>query len=910
MTRTRVFGAIATILCLVSLGTTSVRGQWVLEQGGSLPPEWQYVGSLGDAHHPVPLYSYTASYFFGPRNSVVANAFNGKVTIYWLAPNVQTMGLWKVATVPAGLSYIRRFRFIQGKLYAASRGTDVLVSLDSGKTWTYSGLGLVDANDVYADGSGMIRALHDPMKVFARLDTLHCIAQGDANIFVSTDGGLNWISSGVPMVDSFSTGAFADPCRNVYVCPNSWGTAFRSTDFGSTWQTVLTGSGTNCEFVSGASTVVYLTDTLGMFRSTDDGLTWNSVITIDSGAMLPMFVWGPMGEHVAIACVVHLIGVGDYDVLLMTTTGGMDDLHGAPSMTDSNGAPLTQEDTMNVPLELASTCNPFLIPVTVESDVDSMTVRITMRDSLGDFAFPMSDSVIPLRIHHEDTVWMQYDPHHPVSNVVLSFENHWHCSDWSETRTVHVVAIPDARIGAPPAFAASCIADTEAALIRADSCDRLAIDSIYIPPYLRQYFLVTTFLPDTTWIGSNDSLRFAFRASGMSGTISDSIIVYGHYLGMDSLLNDYFYFPHAWGVDTDFSFFYTTLPISLRALAASNTLAARDTAIGVAPSYICNERDTFAIVRNVGCDTICISSIALQGTGFRIVAGGDSVCLASGARDTIWLATQVDTAGHPNSNTDSLLIVSTSGSPLAPVVLSHGINYPAPWNLALSPPDSSEAGQGVVYHVIQHGSLPQDVGSVDFQIVFDDDLLQLTGVDESWVSPPKYYRSSDGKAHYELHVAPVPTDSVIATLHLTAYQAKVLSTELTLDSIFLTDSAGWTGDCIASVTHAGSQFTLLTQCGTPEFAGFLKTGTVVIEAIDPDPAVGHATVSIYSNAGASLPGELSLVNDIGREMRRHSLMLAPGLNRIPLDLSLLPGGIYALRLRVAGLPSIKTFIKQ
>src|SRR5581483_11546977 len=259
-----------------------------------------------------------------------------------------------------------------------------------------------------------IHALHDPMKVFARLDSMHCIAQGTAEIFVSNDGGLTWTSSGVPMVDDASTGAFADPCHMVYVCPNSYGTAFRSTDLGQTWRSVPTGCGTGSEWLAGASTVPYVTSDGGLYRSTDDGVDWVSVYTVTAGPHTPFFVFGPMGEHVVLAW----MGSPNGNTTWITSTGGLDDLHGAPSMTDSNGAPLMQEDTMNVPLELTSICQPFYIPVTVESDVDGMTVHASIaKDSLGDFSFPATDTTVSLRKNHEDTLWLRYQPHHAASNI-------------------------------------------------------------------------------------------------------------------------------------------------------------------------------------------------------------------------------------------------------------------------------------------------------------------------------------------------------------------------------------------------------------------------------------------------------------------------------------------------------------
>src|SRR5665213_3546589 len=175
----RVFGIFAIVCCAASFGVSGAQAQ-----GDVAMPEWMHVGSV--------TAGWTAIYFFDAIHGIIASGG----TLSYLEPTGMTAGHWYNANMPSGITFIRQIRFIRGKLYAASQGTDALVSLDSGRSWQFSGWGLVNANDVYADGTGTIRMLQDPMKVFARLDTMHCIAQGTANIFVSSDGGLNWVSSG------------------------------------------------------------------------------------------------------------------------------------------------------------------------------------------------------------------------------------------------------------------------------------------------------------------------------------------------------------------------------------------------------------------------------------------------------------------------------------------------------------------------------------------------------------------------------------------------------------------------------------------------------------------------------------------------------------------------------------------
>ncbi|HEX5315227.1 MAG TPA: T9SS type A sorting domain-containing protein, partial [Candidatus Kapabacteria bacterium] len=496
--------------------------------------------------------------------------------------------------------------------------------------------------------------------------------------------------------------------------------------------------------------------------------------------------WGPMGEHVAVDWSGNA-GAQSMGIW-MTTTGGLDDLHSGINMTDSNGAPLMQQDTFNVPWELTSTCNPYLIPIALSADVDGLSEKVSLYDSLGDVAL-LGQTSIDLPIRQEDTIWMMYDPHHPVINAELTFQNHWHCSDWTETRTVHIDAIPKALINSPLLFFAGCLPDTEAAIVHLDSCQTLSVDSIAIPPSIAAGLHLITSLPDTASVGVGDSLFFRLTPSDTFNSLSDSITVYAHYLGLDSILDDYFYFPHASGVDTDFSLFSATIPI--------------------------------------------------------------------------------------------------------------GFEYPAAWELALSAPDSANAGGTVTFQIIQHDTLPPDDTSVDFQLVFYDDLLTLNTVDERWASIVGHYRDANGMAHYHLHFSMPVTDSILATIHLTAYQARELTTSLSFDSVHFASNPSRASDCIASAVLDSSEFTIRTSCDGPLLSEALN-GLLTIDGVSPNPTSGELLLR-YTLRGVPVEGIIELEDALGRNVLEQTAPLLPGPNQsIALDLSKLPAGMYLARLALTG----------
>jgi photosystem II stability/assembly factor-like uncharacterized protein len=784
-------------------------------QGYLTSPEWLEVGSLGANYHFVYPLTYTAIFFFDPIHGVIATS---KPEIYYIVNPSE--GEWLAATIPSGFSTVRQIRFIEGKLYAATDGPDILVSNDSGKTWAYAGLGFSNANDIYADASGNIRVLTNPMTRFARIDTLDCIATGGGSIFRSSDGGLNWISV-VTGIDPLSIGAFGDPCKHVFIAPSTWGTAaLRSTDSGQTWHDVLTGASAFPEYIDGASTTCYLNDTGGMFRSIDDGVTWTSITSVNSGPHFPMFVWGPMGEHVAMSYWFIVI-INGVPVTLIepwtTTTGGDGNLHSAVAITDSNGAPLGQEDTMNVPFRVVSKCNSFSIPIALEADIPGLFIEASLTNTGGgDVTLLGSDSIyfsqpILNERYVQDTMWLAYDPHHLVDTATLTFQNQWNCSDWSETRTVIITSIPSATIAPPPVFAGSCQPVREAAYVELDSCSTLIIDSVQIPSAISSRLTLTKPLPDTLHIGTNDSLFFTFNPADTIGALSGNVQLFAHFYpapGLDSTLN-YFNFNLYLDGDSDFAFFEQSIPVNLIAQ----------------PSL--------------------------------------------------------------------------------------------PWKLYPSPPVSAVPGTDVTFKILQSQTLPSDVAALDFNLTYDNDLLRFVRAEEPSVDTTGYVRTSDGLAHVTFHVTPVPSDSVIATLHFIPYVARSSQTTVLLDNPNLLTSAGDPEHCVDSITTGETMFTVSPVCGSGELSSYLQTGTILIDNINPNPASESIVVAVSGivgdASGATSPtsATLSIIDALGRTVSQQYVVLAPGDgNQFQINIENLPGGIYAVQLRGAGVVSTREFVKE
>jgi photosystem II stability/assembly factor-like uncharacterized protein len=162
----------------------------------------------------------------------------------------------------------------------------VFRSVDDGASWTLRSTGLV-ATQLYSIGVSQT----DPFLLGG--------ATQDQGI-IKTNGPADWTDTGAGNEGGFF---IVDPLNssNVYVTP--WdGNLRRSTDGGSTWQTILTGI-TQVGSPPHAVTVHHLaicpTDSnlllcVGgneVFRSTDQGNTWTSVLTFPSGSAATRVAW-------------------------------------------------------------------------------------------------------------------------------------------------------------------------------------------------------------------------------------------------------------------------------------------------------------------------------------------------------------------------------------------------------------------------------------------------------------------------------------------------------------------------------------------------------------------------------------------------------------------------------------------
>jgi hypothetical protein len=403
---------------------------------------------------------------------------------------------WHDATLPGQVGSVNAIRYINGKLYAAASGSDVLVSIDSGATWNSAGLGLRNAWDVYQDAFGAIRVLNTSghNSTFARIDRIHCLQDVyGGNAMLSGDGGATWSQINIGSQPG-GISVYGDTCSRVFMYHDGSGYVWRSKDSGTTWQPV----GPDFEpqsvwlgfnVLEGAAGTIYTNTVRGLYRTTDFGTTWTSVNNRTPNNYGHFAVFGSMGQYV-----VTPGWAGSENTLWLTNSGGDGTLHSSlPSSheIDLQDTIIYSTDWAGVDtLYFSATCSGMRIPIPLEGRSDGIVTTVHIAtDSLDEFQLSGDTSVI-LRVGDRDTTWIEYAPKYlPVTSVLkLNFHHTWRCSDWTEQRTVIISTAPDSLV-ATKAYVdfgsqSLChpITIKDSFRVHAHGCEAMQVDSILFQP--------------------------------------------------------------------------------------------------------------------------------------------------------------------------------------------------------------------------------------------------------------------------------------------------------------------------------------------------------------------------------------------------------------------------------------------
>jgi photosystem II stability/assembly factor-like uncharacterized protein len=238
----------ANIFCLSSNGTTLLAGTWTgIFRSTDYGASWTTVVPLPGSGiiFGIGMFGNTdvisLENGFGPASIICS--MDGGIT--WT-----TVGLFGVAT--AGFAG-------SGDTIWAGIGDSIVISTDSGKSWTYAGGAIPSV--------GILCLSYLGSKLFAGTEY--------TGVFRSSDNGASWLEAneGITNVEIPSLSALG---ANLFAGTGDVG-VFHTTDSGTTWIALDSGLHYNNTFQSvyaSPSLLIAGTDGTGVYRSTDNGNSW------------------------------------------------------------------------------------------------------------------------------------------------------------------------------------------------------------------------------------------------------------------------------------------------------------------------------------------------------------------------------------------------------------------------------------------------------------------------------------------------------------------------------------------------------------------------------------------------------------------------------------------------------------
>ena len=333
--------------------------------------------------------------------------------------------------------------------------------------------------------------------------------------------------------------------------------------------------------VEGDGDAIYIQSTeMGMFRSTDLGQNWKSIGGPSNAPDTRFFVLPSCNGGTVLA-------FDDSGGVWLTIDGG-----------DGQVKNPTPSVILSSDMQLTSACGRTRFPIFLHGpSLDSIEVQPSVsKDSLHEFLLEDSSSVL-LKSGVNDTMWVDYSPKvsPDSSTLTLNFQNNSHCSDWTESRTVAVIAPPSAKARVPQPINAACNIINDTGFVSIDSCQSLVITNVIINPSISKRLLFQYALPDTVLTGFHNALPFQFNPLDTVINGAVNVELRGYYIG------------------TTISF-DTILDVQIS--SAMPKLEPNFTSIDFSSVTTCMRlRDTVLTFVNAGCAPDTIISMTIAGAG-------------------------------------------------------------------------------------------------------------------------------------------------------------------------------------------------------------------------------------------------------------------------------------------------------
>ncbi len=364
---------------------------------------------------------------------------------------------------------------------------------------------------------------------------------------------------------------------------------------------------------------------------------------------------------------------------------------------------------------------------------------------------------------------------------------------------------------------------------------------------------------------------------------------------------------HAAGLD-DGRAFDTTIALSATIVPGTKLAALNRQAIDFGTTSICEERDSSITLTNTGCEPDTITAISFA-NAFMSFAPLPSLPLIIpvGEQTVLPILTSLDTVGHPRDNRDTIDFSGNLDEPLLPVILSRGIDYPGSFALHLAAEDSAPIRALVPVYILRLGTVPTQASEVDFDLIYDNDLLSYQNPIQSDIYPMDSSMLANGLTERSFAMRPASDRDTIATLLFQSYLAKNERTPITLSGQKFVAGGETSPPCVASLDTSAQDagFTLELACGDAALTKTMQNLPVTIIAIAATPEKLDFTLARGDARYSSCNAEV--LNVLGAEELQKQIALDPA-TEASFDLHTLPAGAYFLRVSSGGYVVSRRFV--
>ncbi|MFI5200853.1 MAG: choice-of-anchor D domain-containing protein [Candidatus Kapaibacterium sp.] len=339
--------------------------------------------------------------------------------------------------------------------------------------------------------------------------------------------------------------------------------------------------------------------------------------------------------------------------------------------------------------------------------------------------------------------------------------------------------------------------------------------------------------------------------------------------------------------------FDTSIAIHAMIVPGSHLATLSTRAIDFGTTSICEERDSSITILNAGCEPDTITRADLLSTQF-VVDTIFPIILQPGEPAIVPITTKLDTSGHPVDVVDTLSFRSNADAPLAPVALSRGVVYPGRFSLGVKTVDSAAIGADVPVYVLRNGTIPKTADEVDFDLLYNDDLLGYSNVMEPDIQPGNAVLLPSGLTDRSFAMKPIIDRDTIATLEFKSYLAKQEHTPIMLSNEKFLSGGVVSPPCVASIdSSTGAGFMLELSCGDGPLANAL-TG-LPLDLISMNVSQDALGFTLKRGDASLASCSVEVLNLLGARALSRTFELEP-ITSASFNLHSLPAGVYFLRI--------------